>query len=279
MHTIKNSTVVLLAILLTASIPGRAQTSNRYLSIGSNSTSIDNLTILDSLDAENKIAFTAGFEIVPNTLSQTKFLLNELLTASTQKIKLAAIVLSTVNNNLELIEERNWKNVTVLEIYFPEMDATQRATAKIRIRIKAETATVTYDMKSKFTTSKSEPARVPLVSNYSLHAGGLPGNRVSKISAIHIDNNNNLPLTFNIELPVTEAKEWNDWFMTGPGGIKKELLSLELLGQDMRTSIMEINLGDVEITSYATGYSSKQQTLQRVTIGLRTQGISINTIK
>ena len=180
---------------------------------------------------------------------------------------------------MEVMEERTWNSVTISEIILPEIEASARATAKIRIKIKAGTASLKYDTKTKISISKTEPQRSVVTSAYRFNAGRLPGIRISKISSMTIGSNSGEPVAFFIELSLLESKEWADWFMTGAGGIKKEPCTLELLSPDMKNTILEINLGDLEIISYSTSYSSNQQTIQRVKIGLRTQSISINTLK
>ena len=180
---------------------------------------------------------------------------------------------------MEVEEERIWNNVFVQEMILPEMDASSRTTAKFRIKIKAATATVKFDTKTKISLSKTEVQRSAISSAYRLRAGTLPTNRISKISSMTIASTNMAPLTFFVELSVQDSKEWTHWFVNGAGGVKKEQGALELLGPDMRSTMMEINLGDLEVISYTTSYSSNQQTIQRVTVGLRTRSISSDPLK
>ena len=275
---IKLIAVALIVLLLNKSNVV-AQGSNRYLTLGNSTTTIDNLVIADSINPGNSVLYTAEFDIIPNGASETKSVLNELLTTCTQRNTIAVLVLSRVNTNMEVMEERTWNSVTISEIILPEIEASARATAKIRIKIKAGTASLKYDTKTKISISKTEPQRSVVTSAYKFNAGRLPGIRISKISSMTIGSNSGEPVAFFIELSLLESKEWADWFMTGAGGIKKEPCTLELLSPDMKNTILEINLGDLEIISYSTSYSSNQQTIQRVKIGLRTQSISINTLK
>jgi hypothetical protein len=275
---IKLIAVALIVLLLNKSNV-TAQGSNRYLTLGKSTTTIDNLVIADSIGTGNTVVYTAEFDIIPNGASETKSVLSELLTTCAQRNTIAVLVLSRVNTNMEVMEERTWNSVTISEIILPEIDASARATAKIRIKIKAGTASLKYDTKTKISMSKTEPQRSAVTSAYRFNAGRLPGIRISKISSITIGSNSGEPVAFFIELSLLESKEWADWFLTGAGGIKKEPCTLELLSPDMKNTILEINLGDLEIISYSTSYSSNQQTIQRVTVGLRTQSISINTLK
>ncbi|MBK8299823.1 MAG: hypothetical protein IPN56_03585 [Chitinophagaceae bacterium] len=275
---IKLIAVALIVLLLNKSNVV-AQGSNRYLTLGNSTTTIDNLVIADSINPGNSVLYTAEFDIIPNGASETKSVLSELLTTCAQRNTIAVLVLSRVNTNMEVMEERTWNSVTISEIILPEIEASARATAKIRIKIKAGTASLKYDTKTKISISKTEPQRSVVTSAYRFNAGRLPGIRISKISSMTIGSNSGEPVAFFIELSLLESKEWADWFMTGAGGIKKEPCTLELLSPDMKNTILEINLGDLEIISYSTSYSSNQQTIQRVKIGLRTQSISINTLK
>lgn len=275
---IKLIAVALIVLLLNKSNVV-AQGSNRYLTLGNSTTTIDNLVIADSINPGNSVLYTAEFDIIPNGASETKSVLSELLTTCAQRNTIAVLVLSRVNTNMEVMEERTWNSVTISEIILPEIEASARATAKIRIKIKAGTASLKYDTKTKISISKAEPQRSVVTSAYRFNAGRLPGIRISKISSMTIGSNSGEPVAFFIELSLLESKEWADWFMTGAGGIKKEPCTLELLSPDMKNTILEINLGDLEIISYSTSYSSNQQTIQRVKIGLRTQSISINTLK
>ncbi|MBK6383295.1 MAG: hypothetical protein IPP02_03605 [Chitinophagaceae bacterium] len=275
---IKLIAVALIVLLLNKSNVV-AQGSNRYLTLGNSTTTIDNLVIADSINPGNSVLYTAEFDIIPNGASETKSVLSELLTTCAERNTIAVLVLSRVNTNMEVMEERTWNSVTISEIILPEIEASARATAKIRIKIKAGTASLKYDTKTKISISKTEPQRSVVTSAYRFNAGRLPGIRISKISSMTIGSNSGEPVAFFIELSLLESKEWADWFMTGAGGIKKEPCTLELLSPDMKNTILEINLGDLEIISYSTSYSSNQQTIQRVKIGLRTQSISINTLK
>ncbi|MBL0067456.1 MAG: hypothetical protein IPP39_02790 [Chitinophagaceae bacterium] len=275
---IKLIAVALIVLLLNKSNVV-AQGSNRYLTLGNSTTTIDNLIIADSINPGNSVLYTAEFDIIPNGASETKSVLSELLTTCAERNTIAVLVLSRVNTNMEVMEERTWNSVTISEIILPEIEASARATAKIRIKIKAGTASLKYDTKTKISISKTEPQRSVVTSAYRFNAGRLPGIRISKISSMTIGSNSGEPVAFFIELSLLESKEWADWFMTGAGGIKKEPCTLELLSPDMKNTILEINLGDLEIISYSTSYSSNQQTIQRVKIGLRTQSISINTLK
>ena len=275
---IKLIAVALIVLLLNKSNVV-AQGSNRYLTLGNSTTTIDNLVIADSINPGNSVLYTAEFDIIPNGASETKSVLSELLTTCAERNTIAVLVLSRVNTNMEVMEERTWNSVTISEIILPEIEASARATAKIRIKIKAGTASLKYDTKTKISISKTEPQRSVVTSAYRFNAGRLPGIRISKISSMTIGSNSGEPVAFFIELSLLESKEWADWFMTGAGGIKKEPCTLELLSPDMKNTILEINLGDLEIISYSNSYSSNQQTIQRVKIGLRTQSISINTLK
>lgn len=276
-------TVRLIAISVVALLLNKsnvtAQGSNRYLTLGKSTTTIDNLVITDSIGTGNKVVYTAEFDIIPNNANETKLLLSELFTACMKRNVIAILILSRVNTNMEVMEERTWNSVTISEIILPEIDASAKVTAKIRIKIKAEKASLKYDTKAKISMSKTEPQRAAVTSAYRLNAGRLPGIRISKISSMTIESNSSEPVAFFIELSSLESKEWADWFMTGAGGIKKEPCTLELLSPDMKNTILEINLGDLEIISYSTSYSSNQQTIQLVTIKLRTRTISIDTLR
>ncbi|HEX4876503.1 MAG TPA: hypothetical protein VFV31_07495, partial [Chitinophagaceae bacterium] len=158
-----------------------AQGVNRYLTLGNSTTTIDNLFIADSVSAGNSVVYIAEFDIIPNEATDTKLILSELLTACTQRNAMAVLILRRVNANMEVEEERIWSNVTVTEMTLPEMDAASRTTAKFRIKIKAATATVKFDKKTKIGLSKTEVQRSAISSAYRFRAGTLPTNRISKI--------------------------------------------------------------------------------------------------
>lgn len=235
---IKLIAVALIVLLLNKSNVV-AQGSNRYLTLGNSTTTIDNLVIADSINPGNSVLYTAEFDIIPNGASETKSVLSELLTTCAERNTIAVLVLSRVNTNMEVMEERTWNSVTISEIILPEIEASARATAKIRIKIKAGTASLKYDTKTKISISKTEPQRSVVTSAYRFNAGRLPGIRISKISSMTIGSNSGEPVAFFIELSLLESKEWADWFMTGAGGIKKEPCTLELLSPDMKNTILK----------------------------------------
>lgn len=267
------SIIILLACRSTVA----AQGSNRCISLGKNSTWIDNLLIADSIMPGKGIAYTAEFDIIPNDALETKLILNELFSSCLQKKTIAQLMTSRVNTNMEAMEERYWKNVTISLILFPEMDAASRELVKIRIKIKAVSATVKFDSKTKINISKKEQQRLSFKNAYRLNAGRLPGIRVSKISTLNIEGNTGEPVSFLVELQTLDSKEWMEWFMNGAGGVQKEQMTLELLEPDMRSVITAINLGDLEIISYSSIYNSNQPTIQRNIVGLQTRNFSINT--
>ena len=132
---IKLIAVALIVLLLNKSNVV-AQGSNRYLTLGNSTTTIDNLVIADSINPGNSVLYTAEFDIIPNGASETKSVLSEFLTTCAERNTIAVLVLSRVNTNMEVMEERTWNSVTISEIILPEIEASARATAKIRIKIR-----------------------------------------------------------------------------------------------------------------------------------------------
>lgn len=271
--------MVVMAVILLGASTGSAQGSNRYLTWGQNIVAIDNLVIMDSIQTGSRVAaYTAAFDIIPNGTVESKQVLSELVTASRMGNTIPAMTLCRVNNRLDLVEERTWNNVAIPEVVLPEMNGMSGSLTKIRFAITAASATVKNDEKSRLSLPKIEAQRVGVTSNFRFRVGTLPEGRVAKVSSLNMKGNSGQPLSFFIELSAEDAKEWAGWLMNSAGGLKKEPGMLELLGRDMRP-LLQIDLGGLEIFSYATSYSSNQQFAQRVTIGLRAPALLIHTDK
>ena len=77
-----------------------------------------------------------------------------------------------------------------------------------------------------------------------------------------------------MEILATDGAAWNQWFLTGAAGLRKEKGNILLLAPDLKGVLCNFSLYDVEIVSY-TGGSGNQQTISRATIGLRLKGLVV----
>ncbi|MBL0269171.1 MAG: hypothetical protein KAX45_04915 [Chitinophagaceae bacterium] len=260
-----------LVFLLTAAstIKVAAQGGNWFIGLGENSMPVAYLQIADSVNPDKTMAFTAVIDVIPDGTRESKLLLAELLAATIKPTSIPSLLLGRVNDSLELMEERIWSNVSIQEMLIPEMDAASlRTSAKIRIRLKAEKAGVRYGTKTKVSFTPADNRRAALSSAYRVKAGALPVRRIIKFSSMRLTANNSEQLPVQIEMFASESKQWIEWFLNGAAGTKKEKVALEMYGADMRSVLLEIDLGELEIVSVGTSYANNQQTPHKVTIGL-----------
>ncbi|WP_462254777.1 hypothetical protein [Ferruginibacter sp.] len=243
------------------------------LTIEGNSISTDNLAITDALGPDNKMIHTASFDITLSNSEVTKSIISS-FQSSMKKNKTAQLLFTTINFNGDIQEERTYINTSILEMQLPQLDATAKVTLKIKIKIKAESVQVKQgdDKAISKIGAKSTSA---IASNFRIKLGSLPTNRISKISGMSIVQADGPLQNFSLDVSVVDAAPWNEWFLTGAGGVKKEYGTIELLSPDFKTVLITIQLMDVEIISYSQTNNSNQQALAKANIGLRTKSVSI----
>lgn len=231
---------------------------------------INNFSFTDQLNESGRMQHTASFDLQMNNDPASHALLQYLQVGIKERGFVCTIF--SLNNTNQVTQSRLYENVVVEEIILPVWDATTTIPAKASIKLRAagvsvrnEAAKISIPVKTKIAS---------FCSNFSLSLGSLPCTRVVKISGLKIKPGNQLQQNFTIELLAIDGAAWNQWFLTGAGGQKKEQGTIRLYSNTMKDVLYSISLADVEITSYSAA-ANNQQGIARVTIGLRVKGVAI----
>jgi len=247
-------------------------TSTIWLQVGNKSIPVDNLSYTDALGANNKMQHTASFDILLTNDEATRSVIGSLQVFDKERTG-RQVTFTTVNTTTgESTGERVYDYTLVEEISFPALDGTSRNELKATIKFTAGAVKLQKGSGKKGLFTKNQS--VAIASNFSLKLGSLPTNRVTKISGLSIKPGSQQLLNFTIEISAVDGAAWNQWFLTGGGGAKKEQGSISLLSPNMKDILYSFSLMDVEIVSYSGG-SGNQQTLSRATIGLRMKTMAI----
>lgn len=245
--------------------------STIWLQVGNNSIPVDNLSFTDALGTNNQMQHTASFDILLTNDEATRGVIGSLQVFDKERTG-RQVTFTTVNTTGESTGERVYDNTLVDEISFPALDGTSRNALKATIKFTAGAVKLQKGSGKKGVFTKKQS--VAIVSNFSLRLGSLPTNRVTKISGLSIKPGSQQLLNFTIEISAVDGAAWNQWFLTGGGGARKEQGSISLLSPNMKDILYSFSLMDVEIVSYSGG-SGNQQTLSRATIGLRMKTMAI----
>ncbi len=242
------------------------------LQIDGRAVIIDNFSTTDAVGLDNKIIHTACFDMAVNDLDATKTILADLQVISKAKKKLPMFFI-TFNPEGKVVDEKIYFTTTVQEIRIPALDASSKNYLKAAIKLTAASVQVLTKVNAATAVKATLNSHASYLSNFRLTLGSLPADRISKISSISIFPGDNRVQDFILELPGTDAIKWDQWFLTGAGGVKKEQGTIEILNPNMITASFTIVLSDVEIVSFSTS-SSNQQT-GKATIGLRIKNVAL----
>lgn len=245
------------------------QVSN-LLQLENNTVFIENFSFTDQLNESGQMQHTAIFELSMNNDPVSHTILENLQVALKERGRACTFI--SLNSTNQVSQSRLYENLVVEEITLPVWDATSNIPARARIKLRAGGVSILKE-NAKF----SIPVRtknLSLCSNFALSLGSLPCTRVMKISGLTIKPGTTQVQNFTIELSAIDGAAWNQWFLTGAGGIKKEQGYIRLFAANLKDVNYTLSLMDVEITSY-TASSANQQGVARVTIGLRVKGVAI----
>ncbi len=241
------------------------------VTVNNASAKINNLFIMDSIKAPH----IASFEIELNSAGDTKKILTSLLSAAqgNQPLKLS---FSKLNYQNQIVEERDYKSVTVNEILLPDFNTTSKETSKLRVKIQAEDVSVKSDINEAATqlqvSTKGASIKGALSANFRLVMGNLPTQRVTSISNLRISNQaSDGYMNFSVEVPRIDSKQWKDWFNTGAGGGRSEEATISFMDPTMSNEITSLHLSGVEIVSVSEFSNSSQDGIPKTMIGLRTR--------
>ncbi len=264
-------------LLLVLSLSVIAQKTSTYaqsttqLQLEKNSIQVDNFSFTDALGPENQLQHTASFDITLSDDAATQNILRSLQVYTKEQAG-RQLNFITLNYAGETLQERLFDNAIVEEILFNALDAASKSLFKATVKIRAGSVKIQKGG-TKIDLGPRNKRRA-LSSFFSLTLGSLPTTRVSKISGLSIKPGDGSYTNLTIEILATDGAAWNQWFLTGAAGLRKEKGNILLLAPDLKGVLCNFSLYDVEIVSY-TGGSGNQQTISRATIGLRLKGLAV----
>ncbi len=247
-----------------------AQTTTQ-LQLEKNTIQVDNFTFADVLGPENQIQHTASFNIAVNSDAATKNIIRLLQVYTKEKASRQLLFINT-NYKGEAIDERVYDNTIIEEISFSELNALTKDILKATVKVRA--GSVKLQKGGTNAVAIKSKSGLAFSSNFSLSIGNLPATRVTKISGLSIQPDAGQYTNFTIEVMSVDGAAWNQWFLSGAGGLKTEQGVIRLLAFNLKDVLFNISLMDVEIVSYS-GASGNQQGTGRSTIGLRMKGMVI----
>ena len=264
-------------LLLVLSLSVIAQKTSSYaqsttqLQLEKNIIQVDNFSFTDALGPENQLQHTASFDITLSDDAATQNILRSLQVYTKEQAG-RQLNFITLNYAGETLQERLFDNAIVEEILFNALDAASKSLFKATVKIRAGSVKIQKGG-TKIDLGPRNKRRA-LSSFFSLTLGSLPTTRVSKISGLSIKPGDGSYTNLTIEILATDGAAWNQWFLTGAAGLRKEKGNILLLAPDLKGVLCNFSLYDVEIVSY-TGGSGNQQTISRATIGLRLKGLAV----
>jgi len=264
-------------LLLVLSLSVIAQKTSSYaqsttqLQLEKNIIQVDNFSFTDALGPENQLQHTASFDITLSDDAATQNILRSLQVYTKEQAG-RQLNFITLNYAGETLQERLFDNAIVEEILFNALDAASKSLFKATVKIRAGSVKIQKGG-TKIDLGPRNKRRA-LSSFFSLTLGSLPTTRVSKISGLSIKPGDGSYTNLTIEILATDGAAWNQWFLTGAAGLRKEKGNILLLAPDLKGVLCNFSLYDVEIVSY-TGGSGNQQTISRATIGLRLKGLVV----
>jgi hypothetical protein len=266
--------LLLLSVLHLSVIAQKTSTyaqSTIHLQLEKNIIQVDNFSFTDALGPENQLQHTASFDIIISDDAATQNILRSLQVYTKEQAS-RQLNFVTLNNAGETLQERFFDNTVVEEILFNTLDATSKALFKATVKIRA--GSVKIQKGGSRIDQGPRSKRRAFSSYFSLTLGSLPTARVAKISGLSIKPGDGSYTNLTIEILATDGAAWNQWFLTGAAGLRKEKGNILLLAPDLKGVLCSFSLYDVEIVSY-TGGSGNQQAISRATIGLRLKGLAV----
>lgn len=248
----------------------QGQTTMQLL-LEKNNTPVENMTFTDILGADNRIQHTANFDLLLTNDAATRSILQQLQVLTKERVG-RTLSFITFNQLGEPIQERVYENTMIEDIIFPALDATMASTS-VRATVKLRAGNVITRKEGPRLTAKLNKG-LAYTSNFSITVGGLPTTRVALIRGLSIKPGNTQPISLTIELSAQDGNAWNQWFLTGAGGIKKEQGNIRLLSPNFKDVLYDFSLMDVEIISFSQT-SGPRPASNRAIVGLRIKGIAI----
>ncbi len=261
--------VLLTAILLFSLVPENALAQKTrydeykwYVSLNNGqSVFINNIEFFDSVGAGGIIHSQAWFDVYINR-EPAGTLISELITAL--KInKNVTVDLSRTSSNLDMLENKQYRNTKIAELQLPDFDVSATVIAKIRVKIETTSANITINNapNGKISFSIGAKSKMVQASNFRLFFGGLPCQFVKKASGIKVigvsppgnyrTNSTILPTTMLVEVGGSDVNKWYEQFLQNNSGLEENKLDLtiELMDATMKKAIVEFRFVRSAITT------------------------------
>lgn len=243
-----------------------------YVSINKNTVLVDNLTILDSVGAENKMLHTAAFDITISNGKNVQQLLQQ-LSAGMQANKEMDICFSKYNTlQGKITEERFYYSSTLQQIMVPAFNAAVKAAVKLRVFIRGIKTDVVVNPKSEVIIPKADKVSNAMVSNFKLTLGALPTNRVRMLQGMTVMVAAPAPVATAAELSPIDNAAWSQAFNNGAGQSIPEG-RIELMSPNLKDVIATIYLYNIRLNAFRS--NSGGNTISTVTYGLAVGKISL----
>lgn len=262
--------------------------AGQYVTIGSNTVEVDNLTILDSVESNNRLARSLAFEVNlsadENTLAfisqlEQSLASNKMLTISVVYTGAASPKAKTSNGGA-FSEERTYTAAVVKELIISPLDATERRGLTMHVKIQGgSTVSVKKPDARNATLKKQDRVNRLGASNFNVRFGNLESRYVTSVSPLSIGTASPLGLgsRFSMEINESEKQSWVDQFGDGAGKILKDG-TIEILSQDLKNVELTIYLKDIIIISYRSN-NKEAAVIPKVTFGLKAGSISLTRPK
>lgn len=276
-----------LGLLMFFTINARAYSqAGQYVTIGSNTVEVDNLTILDSVESNNRLARSLSFELNLNADENTLAFISQLEQSLTSNKMLTISVVLTgatlpkgkTSSAGPFTEERIYTAAVVKELILSPMNAIEKKGLTLQVKIDGG-SNVSVKKPDRPNGNERKQDRINRLgaSNFSVRFGNLESRFVTSISPLSIGSVSPLGSKFSVEVYAAEKQSWADQFGDGAGKILKDG-TIEILSQDLKNVELTIYLKDIIIISYRSN-NKDAAVIPKVTFGLKAGSISLTRPK
>lgn len=260
--------------------------AGQYVTIGSNTVEVDNLTILDSVESNNRLARSLAFEVNLSADENTLAFISQLEQSLTiNKMMTISVVLTgatlpkgKTSSAGPFAEERIYAVAVVKELVLSPLNVIEKKGLTLLVRIDGG-STVSVKKPDRPNVNEKKQDRINRLgaSNFNIRFGNLESRYVTFISPLSIGIASPQGSRFSLEVYAAEKQSWADQFGDGAGKIIKDG-TIEILSQDLKNVELTIYLKDIIIISYR--FNNKDAAvIPKVIFGLKAGTISLTRPK
>ncbi len=255
--------------------------SEQYITIDKNIFFVDNLNVVDSVGANNRIEHKAYFDISLNNDERVVGIINEL--EQSMNLNKQLNIVFTYASNVGRVGGSNksevitYSKAIVKRITIDDLNAAGNEPVKIHITIDGGLFKSVSQLDTDIRLGKSSGTFYRAVeSNFRLILDTLNSSGIVKISGFEKNYGSMARNVFQIELIASTKKGWNDLFDNGSGKIIREG-KIEILTPNLKDVIFTIYLNNVTIISYRSETkTNSQRSLDKVNYTLMASSMSFN---